>query len=107
VRNRSPLIYRPDEGCDCDDLSFLKDLFISAIYTDGSWSRSNTLSSLLLGNGTVSTAGGIVVHTNRGMILIRVEMDIDCGGAFESEVLSLLIAHEVASDRELTVWTDC
>ena len=41
------------------------------------------------------------------MILIRVEMDIDCGGAFESEVLSLLIAHEVASDRELTVWTDC
>ena len=107
VRNRTPIVLPPPPLPDPCSLSELDSLYIHAIYTDGSWSKTDTLGSLLLSNGKVSTAGAVVVHTGRGMIPIKVIMDIDVGGAFEAEVVSLLIGHEIAKDRHLTIWTDC
>jgi hypothetical protein len=34
-------------------------------------------------------------------------MDIDCDSAYDAELISLLIAHEVAGSRTVTVWSDC
>ena len=70
--------------------------------------RSNTpFSSFLLNSGEVSTAGAFVLQTNRGMVTIKVVMDLDTTSAFEPEVLSLLIAHEIARDKKVDIWTDC
>ena len=41
------------------------------------------------------------------MITIRVDMDLDTVSAYEPEVLSLLIAHEIVRDRKVNIWTDC
>ena len=45
--------------------------------------------------------------SNRGMLTIKVVMDIEVGGAFEAELVSLLIAHELSNNRRITIWTDC
>ena len=34
-------------------------------------------------------------------------MDLDSTSAFELEVLSLLIAHEIARGKKINIWTDC
>ena len=67
-----------------NDLSFLDGYHFKALYTDGSWTNDNTLSSLLLGNGKVKTAGAIAVHTTRGMILIKIDMDIEADSAYDA-----------------------
>jgi hypothetical protein len=41
------------------------------------------------------------------MIAIKVNMDIDTVSAFEPEVISLLIAHEIVKGRNVPIWTDC
>ena len=102
-----PDIQRPQIHQPINELAFLEDLHIKAMYTDGSWSIKNTLSTLLLGNGAVDTAGAIAVLTSRGTILIKIKMDIACGSAYETEVMSLLIAHSIAKGRKLTIWSDC
>jgi hypothetical protein len=108
IRNRSPIpppsISPPTPPPLIPELS---STYFHTAYTDGSWSKSNTIESLLLGNGTVKTAGAIVLHTNRGMLTIKVVMDIEVGGAFEAELVSLLIAHELSNNRRITIWTDC
>ncbi len=40
------------------------------------------------------------------MILIKIKMDIDYDSAFDSEVISLLVAHEVAGDCAISIWSD-
>ena len=107
VRNRFPDVHRPNATAVASGLQYFKDLRILSIYTDGSWSRQDTISSLLLGNGKVNTAGAIAVHTNRGMILVRITMDVLSGSAYDAEVISLLIAHEIAGDRSIDIWSDC
>jgi len=87
-------------------VSFLNTYFTEA-YTDGSWKVENTVSSFLLGCGKPTTAGAIVLKTLRGLLTIKVNMDIDVKGAFESEVVSLMIAHELSNGRSTTIWTDC
>ena len=89
------------------DLQSLKDLNILGIYTDGSWTKQDTIATLLLGNGKINTAGALAILTNRGMILVRITMDISSGSAYDAEVLSLLIAHEIAGDRAIDIWSDC
>ena len=65
------------------------------------------MASLLLGNGKVKTAGALVLHTLRGMVNVKVIMDIDVCSAYEAELVSLLIAHELSKGRAVTIWTDC
>ena len=85
----------------------IDNLYFHSIYTDGSWSKRHSLSTLLLNEGSVETAGAIVLHTNHGLFTIRVEMDIDVRSAFDAEVVSLLIAHEMARRRRVKIWSDC
>jgi hypothetical protein len=85
----------------------LENMFFMEAYTDGSWMVQHSLSSFLLGNSTPMTAGAVVLRTTRGMVTIRVEMDINSKSAFESEVVSLLIAHELSNGRPTNIWTDC
>ena len=89
------------------ELQLFDDFYIHSIYTDGSWAVKHTISSFLLNTGEVSTAGAIILHTNRGLITVKVNMDLDSTSAFEPEVLSLLIAHEIARGRKINIWTDC
>ena len=67
----------------------------------------HTLSSLLLNRGEVETAGSIVLHTNRGLYPVRVDMDVETNSAYDAEVVSLLIAHELARDRVVKICSDC
>ena len=55
----------------------------------------------------VKTAGALAVLTNRGLILIRITMDIISGSAYDAEVVSLLITHEIAGKRSIDIWSDC
>jgi hypothetical protein len=55
VRNRIPATHRPLSILGPDDLSFLDGYQFESIYTDGSWSKENSLSSLLLGNGSIKS----------------------------------------------------
>ena len=41
------------------------------------------------------------------MILVRITMDIASGSAYDAEVISLLVAHEIAGDRPIDIWSDC
>ncbi len=92
---------------DVSPLDLFKDYYFHSIYTDGSRSIKHTLASFLLDCGEVSTAGAMVIHTNRGMITVKVNMDLDSVSAFEPEVLSLLLAHEISRGRKVNIWTDC
>ncbi len=76
-------------------------LFFHSIYMDGSWRVKHTLSSLLLNIGEVETAGAIVLHTNRGLFPIKVEMDLETNSAYDAKVISLLVAHELSKDRSV------
>jgi hypothetical protein len=82
-------------------------LFFRSMYTDGSWARSHSLHSLLLNQGVVKTGGASVIHTNRGLLTVKISMDVDVKSAFDAEVVSLLIAHEIAGNREVAIWSDC
>ena len=109
IRNRNPI---PPKGNQKRDprpttLTALEDIYFHTAYTDGSWARTDTIASLLLGNGEIKTAGAIILHTLQGMINIKITMDIDVSSAYEAEVVSLLIAHELAKRRKVTIWTDC
>jgi hypothetical protein len=85
----------------------LSGLYFHSIYTDGSWQVKHTLSSLLLNRGVVETAGAIVLHTNRGLFPVKIEMDVETNSAYDAEVVALLVAHELAKDRVVKIWTDC
>jgi hypothetical protein len=41
------------------------------------------------------------------MVNVKVIMDIDVHSAYEAELVSLLIAHELSKGRPITIWTDC
>ena len=102
---RTPTITHPQPPSD-PELQLFDDYYIHSIYTDGSWAVKHTLSSFLLNAGEVSTAGAIVLHTNRGLITVKVDMDLDTSSAFEPEVLSLLIPHEISRGEKINIWTD-
>jgi hypothetical protein len=48
-----------------------------------------------------------VLHTSRGLVTIKVEMDVEVKSAYDPEVISLLIASEIARDRKISIWSDC
>ncbi len=105
IRNRRPVRHSHVNPAP-NPASLLNTYFMEA-YTDGSWKTEHTVSSFLLGCGKPTTAGAIVLKTLRGMLTIKVNMDIEVKGAFESEVVSLLIAHELSNGRSTTIWSDC
>ena len=107
IRNRSPKFNPPRVKPPSTSHKELENIHFDAVYTDGSWSRTDTVSSLLLGCGAIKTAGALVLHTPRGMINVKVVMDIDVHSAYEAELISLLIAHELSKGRPITIWTDC
>jgi hypothetical protein len=107
IRNRIPQCVSSTHTPELLELEKIRRLHCHAIYTDGSRSTRNTISSLLLGSGETATNGAIVLHTNRGMVTIKVEMDVETKSAYDPEVVSLLIAHEIAGDRKIPIWSDC
>jgi hypothetical protein len=85
----------------------IRDFFFHTVYTDGSWAKQHTLSSLLLNTSKIKSAGAIVLHSTRGLFTIKVEMDIPIGSAYDAEVVSLLLAHEMSYKRSVEIWSDC
>jgi hypothetical protein len=85
----------------------IRQLHFHSIYTDCFWSKSHTLSSLLLNTGSVHSGGAIVLHTPRGLFTVKVDLDIEIKSAFDAEVISLLLAHEISSNRRTNIWSDC
>ena len=104
---RKPLPWIPHSDPTFSELEDLRSLYFHSIYTDGSRAVNHTYSSFLLGTSRVTTAGAIVLHTNRGLFPIKVEMDIESTSAYDPELVSLLIAQEIAGDRLVTAWSDC
>ena len=49
----------------------------------------------------------MVLHTNRGLFTIKIDLDVDTKSAFDAEVISLLLAHEMSSSRRINIWSDC
>ena len=91
IRNRSPKFNPPRSKPASVAHKGLESIYFNTVYTDGSWARSNTVASLLLGNGRVKTAGSLVLHTLQGMVNVKVVMDIDVCSAYEAELVSLLL----------------
>jgi hypothetical protein len=60
-----------------------------------------------LNQGEIKAGGAIVLHTNRGLLTVKVTMDVDIRSAFDAEVISLLIAHEMSGGKDVTIWSDC
>jgi hypothetical protein len=38
---------------------------------------------------------------------VKVDLDVDVRSAFDAEVISLVIAHEMAGQRNVNIWSDC
>jgi hypothetical protein len=48
------------------------------------------------------------LHTNRGLLTVKINLDVDTRSAYDAEVIALLLAHELsAGAREVKVWSDC
>jgi hypothetical protein len=108
IRSRRPIITETKEAALPPGMEHLKNLYVHSIYTDGSWLTKHSLSSLLLGNSESVTAGAMVLHTNRGLLTVKINLDIDTRSAYDAEVISLLLAHELSAGmRDVKVWSDC
>ena len=102
IRNRSPKFNQPRVKPPSTAHRGLESIHFNAVYTDGSWARTDTVASLILGNGTVKTAGALVLHTPLSMVNVKMVMDIDVHSAYEAERVSLLIAHGLSKGRVVT-----
>jgi hypothetical protein len=107
TRNRRLALPPPSAPHLPSGMEKIESLYFHSIYTDGSWTKTYSLPSLLLNSGSIVTGGAIVLHTNRGLLSIKVDIDVEVNSAFDAEVISLLIAHEMASGRRVDIWSDC
>jgi len=107
TRNRCPSLPLPSSSHLPSGHVDISQLYFHSMYTDGSWTKTYSLPSLLLNSGTVVAGGAIVLHTSRGLLSIKVDIDVEVKSAFDVEVISLLIAHEMAEGRRLNIWSDC
>ena len=79
------------------------------IYTDGSYDKSTSLKEMLLGKGEVKAGGAVVLSNGEWFYNIEVEMDVEVESAFDTELISILIACEIAKRRRngVRIFSDC
>ncbi len=84
-----------------------KGFSFDTIYTDGSWKISETVRDILSGKKQVRTGGAVILNKGDKYVTIRVDMDVETGSAFEAELISLLVAMEIAGQIDVTIYSDC
>jgi hypothetical protein len=77
------------------------------IYTDGSWKESITLRDHLSGRRTVEAGGAVILGKGEKYLCLHIRIDLDTDSAFEVEMISLLVAIEIAGSRDITIYSDC
>jgi hypothetical protein len=77
------------------------------IYTDGSWKESGSLRDHLSGRRVVEAGGAVVLCKGDKYLCIHIEIDLDNDSAFEIEMISLLVAMDIAAGADVTIFSDC
>ena len=108
MRSRRPQVntpLHPNHGCVLSGIDLME---FDSVFTDGSWRKSETLRSLLKGEGQINAGGAIVLcKGGKRMVGIRIEIDVEEESAFEVELISLIIAIKIYKGSPMTIFSDC
>jgi hypothetical protein len=80
---------------------------IKGVFTDGSWKKTNSVRSIMLGGGNIKAGGAVVLAGENWYSPLFIEMDLDTEGAYQTEVISLLAGCLAVEGEELDIKTDC
>jgi hypothetical protein len=80
---------------------------IKGVYTDGSWKKTNSVGSMMLGGGKIKAGGAVVLAGENWYSPLFIEMDLETEGAYQTEVISLLAGCLAVEKLTIEVGTDC
>jgi hypothetical protein len=107
LMKRVPILIKPERPMYAGDALQFSGFEYDTIYTDGSWKESLTLRDVLSGKRTVKAGGAVILGKGDRYLCIHVAIDIETESAFEVEMISLLIAIDIAGTRDVTIYSDC
>ena len=107
ILDRSPLIVNPTKPLYVGPSLEFYGFEFDTIYTDGSWKQSITIWDHLSGRKKVSAGGAVILGKGKKYCCIHINIDIETESSFEVELISLLIAIDIAGGRDVTIYSDC
>jgi hypothetical protein len=107
ILDRSPLIVNPTKPLYVGSSLEFYGFEFDTIYTDGSWKHSITVRDHLSGRKKVYAGGAVILGKGKKYCCIHINIDIETESAFEVELISLLIAIDIAGGRDVTIYSDC
>ena len=80
------------------------------VYTDGSWATERTMNQFLLGKFDKKAGGAIILSDGESWVhRLHVDIDVEVNSAFDVELISILIANEIAASlgSKVVIHSDC
>ena len=80
------------------------------VSTDGSWATDRTLDQFLLGKSDRKAGGAIILSDGESWVhRLHVDIDVEVNSAFDVELISILIANEIAASlgSKVVIHSDC
>ena len=103
---RTPEIPRPSNPPFIGSWGVFEGFEFDTVYTDGSWKESCSLREFLGGISDIKAGGAIVLAKGDKFLCIRIEMDVETESAFDTEMISLLIAIDICGGKDVTIYSD-
>jgi hypothetical protein len=103
---RTPEITRPSNPPFIGSWGVFKGFEFDTVYTDGSWKERCSLREFLGGISDIKAGGAIVLAKGDKFLCIRIEMDVETESAFDTEMISLLIAIDICGGKDVTIYSD-
>jgi ribonuclease HI len=107
LMERKPVLCKPVPPAYTGNNLVFEGFEFDTIYTDGSWKENSTLRGHLAGRNRVTAGGAVVLGKGDKFFCISVDIDFETESAFEIEMVSLLVAIDIAGPRSVTIYSDC